>query len=176
VELFDQLLALKGSPVTPAVSEALSRAREAAWTWVVKYPLKNGNWCAMCEDITVRANAWETYGAGGQASNGTCSYDNYRPGQECITTCNYDSIQPLMFAKYMLQNKVPGWEADVPALIGFVERRYKIATPQSAFSHHYRIPISRSHHCCVTPAVQFGARTVSEQRADHARMSCHTTR
>jgi hypothetical protein len=109
VELFDQLLALKGSsPITPAVSAKLSRAREAAWSWVVKYPLKNGNWCAMCEDITVRANVWITYDAGGPAGNRTCGYDNYDGSQECITTCNYDSIQPLRFAKYMLQKKTAG--------------------------------------------------------------------
>lgn len=132
VELFDQLLALKGSsPITPAVSAKLSRAREAAWSWVVKYPLKNGNWCAMCEDITVRANAWITYDAGGPAGNRTCGYDNYDGSQECITTCNYDSIQPLMFAKYMLQKKTAGWETDVPALIEFVERRCEIHLPAS---------------------------------------------
>jgi hypothetical protein len=40
VELFDQLLALNGSaPITAAVSARLSRAREAAWSWVVELGL-----------------------------------------------------------------------------------------------------------------------------------------
>ena len=92
----------------------------------MEYPLENGNWCAYCEDITVRANGWMTYAANSTqpvSGNATCGYDDYDGGQQCTTTCNYDSIQPLTFAKYMLQRRTPGWETRVPALIDFVERK-----------------------------------------------------
>eukprot|EP01045_Picozoa_sp_COSAG04_P001077 COSAG04_NODE_33_length_34808_cov_6.920366_12_plen_556_part_00 len=161
IELFDKLMELDApSPVTAAMAAQLKRARDAAWSWVTEYPLKNGNWCAMCEDITVRANAWTTFGnaTAGQA----CGYDNYQSDNNCVTTCNYDSIQSLLFAQYMLRKRLPGWETHVPAIIDFVERRL--------------IFWDQPGPPGPPGAVQFGARTVSEQRADKNRMSCHTTR
>jgi hypothetical protein len=115
------------------------------------------NWCSFCEDIVVAAGQWKTYGT----------------GSEAVTTCNYDSIQTLLFAQYLLRHRddtdfPPGvdWKVHVPAIINFVERRL-IFWDQPG-------PPGPANN--TQPAIEYGARSVSEQRADEARMSVHTTR
>ena len=150
-----QVLALNStvSPrITPKLKKGLQHVRDQAWAWLVKYPLANNNWCAFCEDITLEAEQWVTYG-------------------NTTAVCNYDSIQPLLFAQYLLHNRDNGnfdldWRTHVPALIDFVERKLIFWEP----------PGPPGPNSKTQPAVQFGARAVSEQRADANRMSCHTTR
>ena len=85
--------------------------------------------------------------------------------------CNYDSIQPLLMAQYLLWHRHDtglgvDWKTHVPALIEFVERKLIF----------WEQPGPKGPDPNKQPAVQFGARCVSEQRADANRMSVHTTR
>jgi|EP01047_Picozoa_sp_COSAG01_P045246 hypothetical protein len=140
----------------------LRTTREAVWSWLVEYPLQNGNWCALCEDITVAANQWITFGAtdpeGGGSTN-KCDFDNYNSNQKCTKTCNYDSIQSLTFVRYALLRRIPGWQTHVPKIIDFVERKLIFFEQPGPAGHG--------------PPIQWGARTVAEQRADRcAAASC----
>lgn len=171
IQFFDQVLSLDSavSKITPEQKKVLQQTREAVWAWMVKFPLANGNWCNYCEDIVVVAEQWQVY------KNATYT---------TAPQCNYDSIQPLALAQYLLARRhddktntkkkskglqVPmpvDWKVHVPALIELVERKLIF----------WEQPGPPGPPKATQPALQYGARCVSEQRADANRMSVHTTR
>ena len=120
IQLFDAVLALNStvSPkVTPQAKKELKQTRDETWAWLVKYPLTNNNWCSFCEDIVIAAEQWETYGTGANK----------------ITTCNYDSIQTLLFAQYLLHHRddpnFPSQQVDWKVHVPAPERSNTYAAP-----------------------------------------------
>ncbi len=153
IRLFDDLLSLP--PRVELSAEARARyegAREIAWRWQSEFPMRNGNWCGYHEDITTK-QAW-------------------RGGVVGQLPCNYNSMTPLLLARYLLQPRVgqpvagpaASTLADARALLSFVETHliyWSVGDPGPAKNQ---------------PAVAWGARCVSEQKADKDRMGRHTTR
>lgn len=85
VRLFDELIRLGDTKYVVA--------RDAAWNWIVRYPLRNGVWKGYFEDIRLDPE-----------------------------NANRDQLSPLETARYILQNpeRVPNWRDDVPRLIEWV--------------------------------------------------------
>ncbi len=85
VRLFDALIRL-GDAKYVAV-------RDAAWDWILKYPMQNGVWKGYFEDIRLD-----------------------------LENANRDQLSPLETARYILQNpdRDPNWRDDVPRLIEWV--------------------------------------------------------
>ena len=100
-----------------------------ALTWQAKYPMQNGRWTACCEDVSI---------------------DN--------SLDNYNAVEPMFAAQYLITHRIEGWESDAAKLIAFVERNLIF------------------NDIADEPAIQFGARCVSEQKRDHNKMGCHTSR
>jgi len=150
IQLLDAVLAIPGA-LSNADGAAAHKARSVAWQWMIDFPIANNNWCGYCEDVGFSAYAWED------------------------GVCDYDSITFRMTSRYLMGVGVAGaimppnggagtdtpipWQTAVPKMLRWVE---------SALIF-WDAPGPRD------PAIQYGARCVSEQRADHDRMSCHTT-
>lgn len=85
VGLFDELIRLGDAKYVAA--------RDAAWNWILKYPMQNGVWKGYFEDI--------------------------RPDPE---NANRDQLSPLETARFILQNpeRDPNWRVHVPRLIEWV--------------------------------------------------------
>eukprot|EP01047_Picozoa_sp_COSAG01_P049339 COSAG01_NODE_4884_length_4653_cov_20.654370_5_plen_455_part_00 len=108
---------------------AYVRARRLALAWQQEHPMRTGAWTACCEDVPI---------------------DN--------SLDNYNAVEPMYAAQYLIEKKVPGWQEDAASLLAFVEQ------------HLIFNNISNE------PAIQYGARAVSEQKQDHNKMGCHTAR
>eukprot|EP01043_Picozoa_sp_COSAG02_P043317 COSAG02_NODE_3762_length_6271_cov_49.947181_4_plen_320_part_00 len=146
IQLLDAVLAIPGV-LSAADTNAARRARSQAWEWMRQYPIENNNWCGYCEDVTFGAYAW------------------------IDGVCDYDSITFRMTARYLMGVPVAGgimppnggagtdtpihWETAVPKMLSWVEGALIFWDRPGASS----------------PPVQYGARCVSEQRADPNRMS-----
>jgi hypothetical protein len=85
VRLFDELIRLGDAKYIPA--------RDAAWNWILRYPLRNDVWKGYFEDIRLDPE-----------------------------NANRDQLSPLETARYILQNRerLPNWRDDVPRLIEWV--------------------------------------------------------
>ena len=96
IELFDLLIARSLGNVT-----AYQTARQAAWNWMMQYPMANNEWANYFEDVFV--------GSG---------------------TRNHTQLIALETARYLLNNpdKDPQWEAHVRGIIAWVEQNF--AVPQ----------------------------------------------
>lgn len=91
--------------------------------------MKTGEWTACCEDVPI---------------------DN--------SLDNYNAVEPMYAAQYLIELKVPGWQKDAAGLLEFVEKNLIF------------------NNISNEPAIQYGARAVSEQKMDHNKMGCHTAR
>eukprot|EP00038_Savillea_parva_P001012 m.100751 g.100751 ORF g.100751 m.100751 type:complete len:763 (+) comp10359_c0_seq3:79-2367(+) len=150
VQLLDAVLAIPNA-LTPDDADAVRRARSVAWEWMVAFPLANNNWCGYCEDLTLTGLAW------------------------IDDQCDYDSINYRLTSRYLMGVPAAGgimppnggagngtavpWQTAVPKMLSWVENALIFWTEPGPGD----------------PAIQYGARCVSEQRADRDRMSCHTT-
>jgi hypothetical protein len=137
LKLFDQLL---GGPEDATQltlqngrrmgrSAAYHRAQTLALAWQQAYPMQTGAWTACCEDVTI---------------------DN--------TLDNYNAVEPMYAAQYLIEKRIPGWQSDAARLLTFVEKNLIF------------------NNISNEPAIQYGARAVSEQKYDHNKMGCHTAR
>jgi hypothetical protein len=101
VRLFDELIRLGGVKYTTA--------RDAAWNWILKYPMQNSVWKGYFEDI------------------------RFDP-----ENANRDQLSPLETARYILQNpdRDPNWRADVPRLIEWVRENLGTAPFYTAVPTH----------------------------------------
>ena len=93
IRLFDELIRLNLGNVA-----GYSSARQAAWSWLMTYPMVNGRWTQYFEDVPKSAD---------QFSN----LNQYVPGQT---------------ARYLLDNpdKDPNWQVRVAGLINFIETNF----------------------------------------------------
>lgn len=101
VRLFDELIRLGDSKYIAA--------RDAAWDWIVRYPLQNGVWKGYFEDIRLDPE-----------------------------NANRDQLSPLETARYILQNRDcdPNWRDDVPRLIEWVRENLGAAPFYDAVPIH----------------------------------------
>ena len=93
IRLFDELIRLNLGNVA-----GYSTARQAAWNWLMTYPMVNGRWSQYFEDVPKSTD---------QFSN----LNQYAPGQT---------------ARYLLDNpdKDPSWQSKVAGLINFIETNF----------------------------------------------------
>jgi hypothetical protein len=94
IKLFDELLRLNLGNGT-----AYQRAWQAAWGWMMAYPVKNNLWNAYFEDIPIDRNLdnWNQYTAG--------------------ETARYLMLRP---------EKDPAWKSRVAGLIGWIEKTFAV--------------------------------------------------
>ena len=92
IRLFDELIRLHLGNVA-----AYQKARDMAWAWMMKYPIKNNAWSGIFEDIP-----------------------NYSK------PVNYNQYSPMETARYLMQHPEydADWKKHVPALIDFVEKTF----------------------------------------------------
>ncbi len=90
VKLLDELMRLK-------IGDAVlyKKTRDAAWAWLMEYPMKNNLWSAYFEDVVV-----------------------YEKPE------NFNQITPLETIRYIMEHPEydPDWEKHVPAVIKWVEK------------------------------------------------------
>lgn len=149
--LFDALLSLPAAAapaINPGKAATYMAARKMAWDWQMRFPMVNGNWCGYHEDIATK-QAWHD-GVVGELP------------------CNYNSMTPLLLARHLLQQRLEeitdATMKDAHTLIAFVE------------SHLIFWNVGDEGPGPSQPAVDWGARCVSEQKVDRDRMGRHTTR
>ena len=144
---------------------AYRRAREVALAWQQSFPMKNGAWTACCEDVPID-NSIDNYNAVEPMCESTDSWKTARwlvgaHAADRVTVhcrCSVAALTSIDAARYLIEQRVPGWQADAESLLKFVEQ------------HLIFNNISNE------PAIQYGARAVSEQKEDHNKMGCHTAR
>jgi hypothetical protein len=88
------------------------RARRIAWSWLMEYPMRNGQWANYFEDIPTHP-----------LPDGT----RYRSG---VSTTNVNQYAPLETARYLIAHPEldPNWLADARHLLSWVESTF--AHPQ----------------------------------------------
>lgn len=119
---------------SPPRREAYARARTIARDWQEKYPEANGRWTACCEDVPIDT-----------------------------TLTNYNSIQSLFAAQYIIAHREPRWEARARSILSFVEQHLIFTGPSNS----------------TAPGVaglEWGARCVAEQKQYLLKMGVHTGR
>jgi hypothetical protein len=103
VKLFDELTRLGLGNAA-----AYQRARQMAWEWMMKYPMKNNLWAAYFEDIPIDAKLenWNQYSAG-----------------ETV--------------RYLMQHPEtdPEWKGHVQGLLSWIEKTFAVDVPGT---EHYR--------------------------------------
>ena len=80
-----------------------ARAQAIARAWQAKYPEANGRWTNCCEDVAV---------------------DN--------SLTNFNSIQSLFAAQYIITRREPNWEARARSILAFVERNLIFTGPSNS--------------------------------------------
>lgn len=92
IQLFDTLIALGVGDTA-----AYRSARQAAWTWLMTYPMTNNTWANYFEDVPVQSNL-----------------------------DNDNQLIPMMTARYLLlhQDSDPNWRSHVQGLIAWVEQNF----------------------------------------------------
>ncbi|MGH2556972.1 MAG: LamG-like jellyroll fold domain-containing protein [Actinomycetota bacterium] len=118
IKLFDELVRLGLGNVA-----AYQSARQAAWTWMMTYPMQNNVWANYFEDVSIKNNR-----------------------------SNYNQLVALEAARYLLEHPEfdPNWEAHVRGILSWVESTFgaqehgatKIAE-QMVFYHHMGSHTSR---------------------------------
>lgn len=98
VRLFDELLKL-----TPGGSPGIARAREQAWAWLMRYPMRNGRWVNYFEDIPIMPRL-----------------------------DNFNEYAPMETARYLMEHPEsdPDWKAHGKLLIEFVEKTFAVDVPE----------------------------------------------
>ena len=71
---------------------------------------------------------------------------------------NYNAVEPMYALFYLVEQRVKGWEDMGEDLLQFVAKNLIF------------------NNISNEPAIQYGARCVSEQKDDHNKMGCHTAR
>jgi hypothetical protein len=97
IRLFDEMQRLGVGDAS-----AYKKARDAAWGWMMAYPMKNMLWSAYFEDVFFHA------------------YPN-----------NLNQYSPMETARYLMEHPEldPDWKTHVPQLIAFVERTFAVDVP-----------------------------------------------
>ena len=171
IQLLDAVLAIPGA-LSAEDATTVKGARSLAWEWMRHFPLSNNHWCGYCEDLTTVGLDWQNKSNNGYIPGETCDLQSIEDG-EC--ECDIDSMTFRMTARYLMGVPVAGgvvvpnggagsdtpvaWQDAVPKMLAWVEGAL----------------IFWSRPGENSPAVQYGARCVSEQRDDPNRMSCHTS-
>ena len=95
IKLFDELLRLKRGDTA-----AYSKARTTAWSWLMKYPMKNHLWQGYFEDIPIHV----------------------RPGE------NPNQYSPVETVKYLIQHPEldPKWEAHARDQLAWVTKTFTV--------------------------------------------------
>jgi hypothetical protein len=103
VRLLDELIRL-GIGDLPL----FQRARQIAWSWLMAYPMKNGQWANYFEDIPTHP-----------LPDGT----RYRMG---ISSTNVNQYSPMETARYLIEHPETdaNWMADSQHLLNWVERYF----------------------------------------------------
>ena len=114
--------------------EAYARARTIARDWQEMYPEANGRWTACCEDVPIDT-----------------------------TLTNYNSIQSLFAAQYIIVHREPRWEARARSILSFVEKHLIFTGPSN-------------NTAPGVAGLEWGARCVAEQKLYLLKMGTHTGR
>ena len=98
IRLLDELVRLKLGDVA-----GFRRAREIAWEWMLRYPMKNDRWAGYFEDVQIFPEP-----------------------------VNFNQYSPLETARYILQHPQydPRWKEDVVRLIQVVEQKLVVNVPK----------------------------------------------
>ena len=106
IRLFDELIRLNLGNVA-----AYQTTRQAAWSWLMAYPMVNGNWTQYFEDV-------------GPTGSPSSNLNQYVPGQT---------------ARYLLDNpdSDPNWQSKVAGLISFIETRYEREATERLCREHF---------------------------------------
>ncbi len=98
VRLFDEILKLNLGGAS-----AIRRARESAWAWLLRYPMRNGRWVNYFEDIPIMPQL-----------------------------NNFNQYAPMETARYLMEHPQsdPDWRAHGKALIEFVEKTFAVDVPE----------------------------------------------
>ena len=144
VLLFDELARL-------GIGAPYRRAREAAWRWILAYPMHTGAWSGYFEDIPIYENPDD----------------------------NPNQYSPMQTAKYILDHAGTSGAGDRGARGAGKPSEPDPRDPQ--WKDHALQLMTWVHENFADDAnsergVQFGADVVSEQRADMAKMGSHTAR
>jgi hypothetical protein len=96
IHLFDELIRLNLGNVS-----AYQTARQAAWNWLMTYPMQNNVWANYFEDVPIQSNTW-----------------------------NRNQLIAAETARYLMQHPEldPNWEAHARGLISWIESTF--AQPQ----------------------------------------------
>jgi hypothetical protein len=123
IELFDELARLSLGSFAPA--------RDAAWSWLVQYPMQNDGWSGYFEDIAM-----------------------FEDPQD-----NTTQYVPLQTARWLLEHPEadPDWRDHAAHILAWAKESFGDDANDQL-------------------GVQYGARVMSEQRADMAKMGSHTAR
>jgi hypothetical protein len=99
IRLFDELIRLGLGD-----SAAFQKARDAAWAWLLEYPLRNNVWSNYFEDVAIEPDLK-----------------------------NLNQYSPMETARYLMEHpgRDPEWRAHVAGLIAFVERTFGVDYPEA---------------------------------------------
>jgi hypothetical protein len=152
IQLLDAVLAIPGA-LSHTDAVAVRSARSLAWEWMVEFPVSNNNWCGYCEDLTTAGLTW--------AADGKCDYDSITYGMTSRHLMGVTAAGGVVIPSGGAGTGTPvRWQTGVPKMLRWVEGALIFWSKPGSGS----------------PPVQYGAKCVSEQRADPNRMSCHTSR
>jgi hypothetical protein len=98
IRLFDELVRLNLGDLP-----AYRKARQAAWDWLMKYPMQNNLWATYFEDVSI--------------------FDKPE---------NFNQYSPMETARYLLQHPEfdPDWRKHVSGLVDWVEKTFVVDTPK----------------------------------------------
>jgi hypothetical protein len=113
---------------TLARADAYTRARQIALDWQQSAPEQTGRWTACCEDVPIDT-----------------------------TLTNYNSVQPLFAAEYLISRRLPGFAARAKSILSFVEDELIFTTNgPRGWNKSTPLPVGWA-------GVEWGARCVAEQ-------------
>ncbi|MDD5656521.1 MAG: hypothetical protein PHF00_04615 [Elusimicrobia bacterium] len=114
VRLFDGMIRLRLGDTA-----AYRKAREAAWAWLMAYPMRDNLWATYFEDVSMYS----------------------RPE-------NFNQYIPLETARYILLHPEndPDWKQTVPALLGWVEKTFVVDTGTEAAKQWGADAVSEQFH------------------------------
>eukprot|EP01050_Picozoa_sp_SAG11_P033214 SAG11_NODE_11174_length_779_cov_0.735294_1_plen_215_part_10 len=157
IKLLDELVKLGYGNVA-----LYGAVRRKAWQWMMDGPMETMWWCAYFEDVgscsSRRGNP--PVCRVGDDHNGGWENTTMAGNNSIWFPCNYNQYSPMETARYMLANPLLDQDSVAHAhkLVAFVTwALVENIEPRE-------------------PGYQWGARAVSEQRADQNRMVSHTSR
>lgn len=163
IKLLDALIKMGVGAVA-----SYSSTRAKAWQWMLDNPMKTNWWCAYFEDADIMCPGSESPAPLGMAYMCPVSErggwrNSSMPGNRTWFTCNFNQYSPMETARYMMAHPEldPHWREHTAELIDFVT--WALVENSGPIGHQ-------------EPGIQWGARAVSEQRADQNRMVSHTSR